>query len=198
MKKVIAISSALALGLAACALGGSNPFAKGAVHILPHAPRDCHENLPVVDSCDDIVTTLLATDVDLFPVFFSLSEYREFVYSLVWTSGSSCAFTSCTDYAVGSVVWSGDGIVQGWNECQTSDVVVTGWGRIQGEGWVYMWMHPTLEIGGVYDCSERLDPVCYSYFSAFGGYGIGDDPCQPVDPSARDEGTWGEIKAMFR
>jgi hypothetical protein len=75
---------------------------------------------------------------------------------------------------------------------------VTGWGRLLGEGYVHMWMHPTLEIGGVYDCSGNLDAVCYSYFSAFGGFDIGDDACVPVDPSGTDEGTWGEIKAVFR
>ncbi len=174
-------------------------MAKGAVHILPHNDeRTCSEDFPVVSGCDDIVTTVAGRDVDVVPVFFDLVEYREFVYSLIWTSGSSCTFTSCTDYAVGSIVWSGDGIVQGWDECQTADPVVTGWGRLQGEGWVYMWMRSTLEIGGVYDCSGRLDPVCYSYLSAFGGYDIGDNPCEPVDPSAVDGGTWGEIKAMFR
>ena len=119
MKLATFFSAALVLVFAASAFGGENPYAKGAIHILPHNDeRTCSEDFPVVSGCDDIVTTVAGRDVDVFPVFFDLYEYKEFVYSLIWTSGSSCTFTSCTDYAVGSIVWSGDGIVQGWNECQ--------------------------------------------------------------------------------
>ena len=198
MKRAICISAAVLLVMAGSAPGGANPFAKGAVHIMPHTERTCTTDFPVIYNCTDIVTTVAATDIDVFPVFFDLYEYKEFVYSLNWTSGSSCVFTSCTDYSIGSVVWSGDGIVQGWNECQTGNSVVTGWGHIQGEGYVYMYMHYELNIGGVYDCAGNLDGVCYSYWSGFGGFAIGDDPCEPVDPSAADESTWGQIKAMFR
>jgi hypothetical protein len=200
-KHITAVSllvAAIALVLAGPAKCGENPWAKGAVHIMPHSARTCTEGFPVISGCEDIVTTLTDTDVDVFPVFFSLGEYKEFVYSLVWTSGSSCTFTSCTDYFIGSVVWSGDGIVQGWDVCQTADPVVTGWGRLQGEGWVHLWMHFELEIGGVYDCEGQMDPVCYAYFSAFGGQEIGDDPCEPVDPSGAAASTWGGIKAMLR
>jgi hypothetical protein len=195
MKGSIGIAMLLVLILSTCALAGANMTAKGTVHLLPHASRDCAEGYPEIGGCGDIITTELSSDVDAFPVFYDLVEYVEFDYSLEWPGNASCLFTSCSDYTYGMIVWPGDGIAQRWATCQPGPVVVTGWGWIQDVGFICVRNHPTLG-GVVIDCAGQQDYISGCVCAATGGY-IGDDPCMPCDPVVNRSATLGSIKAQF-
>ncbi len=194
MERTIAITCLLVLILGAACLAGSNWNSKGAIHILPHGERTCTENFPVIAGCDDIITTQPGGDLDVFPVFFDIYDYREFTFALFWPEENmDCVFTGCSDYTSATVLYSGEEVTQAWYECQPGPVAVTGWLQYDGVDGMLGFIGPAY----VTDCYGSIDGVCGCYWAGYGGW-IGDDPCTPCDPSAADEDTWGEIKAMFR
>jgi hypothetical protein len=194
MKKVLVVAVALTLVLSASAFAGQNAAAKGAIHVIPHASRTCAKGFPVVTGCGEIITTEPGLDVDAFPVFFELIEYQGFDYGMVFPGPYSCAFTSCSDLAIGTITWPGDGISHAWYLCQPGPIVLPGWGWIYGTGYVELVAHPT--AGGVIvgDCGGVLDDIICLTKSGIGGM-FGDDPCLPT---ATEQSTWGGIKGIFK
>jgi hypothetical protein len=194
MKKVLVVAVALTLVLSASAFAGANPDGKTAVHVIPHGSRTCAKGYPVVAGCGDIITTEPGLDVDAFPVFYDLNEYQGFDYGMTFPGPYSCAFTSCSDLAIGTIVWPGDGISHAWYVCQPGPIVLPGWGWIYGSGEVHVVPHPTAGGPNIGDCAGELDvPVCYT-FAGIGGF-FGDDPCRPT---ATEQSTWGSIKGIFK
>lgn len=181
-------------------LCGTYREGKAAVHVLPRdASRSCTENFPQVDFCEDIRSTEAACEVDFFPVFFGLDEFRGFEYGLTWPAEwGSISFVSCSDIAVGEVVQPGDGIVQTWSECRTGNLTLTGYGRIDatGPGLIEVVAHP--EFGGpkVVTCRYGSYDAIMSFKGGVCG-AVGDEPC-PTGPQDVRPVTWGAIKAMFK
>jgi hypothetical protein len=194
MKKVLVFAVALTLVLSASAFAGINANAKGAVHVMPHAARTCAKNFPVISGCGDIITTEPGPDADAFPVFFELVEYQGFDYGMTWPGMYTCAFTSCSDLAIGTITSPGDGISHAWYVCQPGPVAVVGFGWIYDYGFIELVPHPT--AGGVIvgDCSGVLDDIICLTKAGIGGY-VGDDPCLPT---ATEPSTWGGIKGIFK
>ena len=193
MKKVLVVAVALMLIFSASAFAGANFTAKGAVHVEVHASRTCTKGYVTIDACVDIVFEISSPDADCFPVFYDLVEYQGFDYGLTWPGMYSCAFNSCSDLAIGTILWPGDGISHAWYVCQPGPVSVPGWGWIYDYGMVCLVPHPTAGGPNVGDCSGELDvPICYSC-AGIGGY-VGDDPCRPT---GTEQSTWGNIKSMF-
>jgi hypothetical protein len=184
------------LGWSGLAMAGANWLSKGAIHVLAHEARTCTENYPVIGGCADIVTTYPGNSVDAFPVFYDMVEYQRIDYALMWPGSQSCVFTSCSDHVAGTIVWPDDGVSHTWDVCHSGPVVIPGWAWIQDTGLIHLKPHPT--IGGVYvyDCNGEPDNPCYNYAAGIGGY-IGDDPCEPIDPSAAESDTWSSIKSLF-
>jgi hypothetical protein len=171
-----------------------NTDAKSAVHTIPHASRTCAKNFPVISHCGDIQATEPSVDVDAFPVFYDLVEYQGFDYGLSWPGMYSCAFTSCSDLAIGTIAWPGDGISHAWYTCQYEPVAITGWGWIYDSGFICITAHPSAGGPNIGDCQGELgQPIC-NFCAGIGGY-IGDDPCEPT---ATEPSSWGGIKAMFK
>jgi hypothetical protein len=195
MKKALVLAVALTLILSASALAGANAgIGKVGVHVLPHASRTCAKNFPVITFCADIITTEPGPDVDAFPVFFDLVEYQGFDYGMTWPGMYTCAFTSCSDLAIGTITHPGDGISHAWYACQPGPVAICGWGWIWDYGIVCVVPHPTAGGINIGDCSGFIDgPICI-FCSGIGGY-IGDDPCWPT---ATEQSTWGDIKGIFK
>jgi len=195
MKKSILAASLFIVILSTLGLAGPNWDSKGAIYVLPHTPRTCSEDFPIVTDCDDIITTQPGSDVDVFPVFYDLDEYREFTYAISWVPLDviGCPFTGCSDYTSITTLWPGESVTQTWNDCLPGPMVVTGWFHLQGD-WGYIYF-----TGPAYvvDCDGLAEGVCGCHAGGFGGE-IGDDPCEPCCPSGAESGTWGDIKAMFR
>ena len=115
MRGVIAIALVLALLLTGVCLAGLSPDAKVIVHVLPHTSRTCTKNFPTgISTCEDIITTEASTDCDCFPVFFNLTEYQGFDYSMTWPGTYSCVFTSCSVLTIGGIQWPGQGVSHAW------------------------------------------------------------------------------------
>jgi hypothetical protein len=197
MRKTTVFAVVIIFILSTAALGGVNHLAKVSVHALPHAARSCVKSFPAVDGCEDILTTEAGNDVDAFPVFYDMIEYQGFDYGLTWPGAYSCSFTSCSDLTIGNILWPGDGISHAWYVCQYASVGITGWGWIYDNGMICVVPHPGTGLITIGDChlgdDEPLCPQC----AAIGGF-IGDDPCEPCDPTAREKATWGGMKSLFR
>lgn len=198
MKKAILTAAILILTLSASLSAGTNFNTKAWIHLEDHASRTCAKGFPAgIDSCDDIVYTLAGQDADCFPVFFDLVEYQGFDYSLSWPATYTCAFTSCSDLAIGTIVNPGDGISHAWYTCQAGPIAIPGWAWIYDTGEVCIISHPT--AGGVIvgDCSTFLDTLPSISFgcSGIGGFVSEDgNPClAAIEPT-----SWGEIKSMFK
>jgi hypothetical protein len=157
---------------------GTNPHARVAVHVLPHASRSCTKGFPVIDNCGDFVTTEPGPDADCFPVFYYLTEYQGFDYALTWPGMYSCVFTSCSDVTIGGIVWPGDGISQTWDTCRSGWAAVTGWAWIVDYGLVCVAPHPDLGSINVRDCHDPpgIDHPDYSVCAGLGGV-AGDEAC---------------------
>ena len=104
----------------------------------------------------------------------------------------------CSDHCQGTIANSGDGVIHPWDTCITGPSVIPGWIWIEGPI-SYIYLHPHPETGGVwiYDCLGQMDNPCFNNGGGMGGM-IGDDPCEPVDPSGTDQNTWSAVKAMFQ
>ena len=194
MKKALVIGVALLLLLSVSAYAGFNLDAKVAVHVEVHASRTCTKGFPTLTGCGDIITTEPGPDVDAFPVFFDLVEYQGFDYGMTWPGMYSCAFTSCSDLAIGTILWPGDGISHAWYVCRPGPVAIPGYGWFYDYGMICIVPHPTAGGPNIGDCYGNLDrPICI-FCAGIGGY-IGDDPCWPT---GTEQSTWGNIKSMFK
>ncbi len=200
MKRVWAIAFMLALGFGSTVLAGANPDAKALIHVERHESRTCLKNFPEINSLTDVYTYEESRDVDAFPVFFDLSEYKSFDYALWWPGTYSCALVSCSDLTTGTITWPWDGVSHAWYSCQPGPIAVVGWGWIYDIGCICMMSHPAAHAVTVTDCDGKLDTVKFRYFAEIGGYyhWPGDPPCCPADSTPTDPTSWGEIKTLFR
>lgn len=194
MKKAIAMAAIIVISVSTAAFAGVNANAKVAIHVIPHGSRTCLKNFPTITSKDDIIVTEPSGDVDAFPVFFDMVEYQGFDYGLSWPGTQSCAFTSCSPLAIGTITWPGDGISHAWYVCQPYAIGVPGWAWI-GEpaaAQISIVDHPTVESVLVGDCGNpaTLDTV---YLNERFYSGIGGEIGQATVPT-----SWGEIKAKFK
>jgi hypothetical protein len=180
MARWFTIVVCIVLASAGSCLGGQNPGAKVAVHVMPHSPkRLCADALSTIGGCEDIVHTLEAGDVDCFPVFFNLVEFQGCEYALSWPGTNSCTFTSCSDLVIGTMVNPGDGISHTWFECQTGGIAIPGWAWIYepDSAQVCVVGHPVTGAIRVLDCHEGLDEPSEEPFCGGIGGLAGDDPC---------------------
>ena len=161
-------------------LGGENTGAKIAVHVLAHDPqRTCTSGMPGLVLCTDVNTTYAGCgDMDVFPVFYDVNEYKGVEYALEWPGSESCAFTSCSDLMIGGIVWSGDGISQVWFDCKPGPTAVPGWGWIHTmePGLVSVAPHSYTQEVQILDCLEGVDQPVYRAGAGVCGF-AGDDPC---------------------
>jgi len=175
-----------------------NPGVKVAVHVEPHADRTCGRDVPQINHTMDIVSEIADLDVDVFPVFFALTEYLGVEYGLSWPGDAACIFTSCSDLEIGDIVSSGDGISQTWFFCQPGPVAVPGWGWIAAEaaGQVCVVPHPAVSELSVMDCQEDgiLDQPDEIFCAGIGGT-EGDWPLGA--PAGTETTTWSKVKAIF-
>lgn len=173
---IIVVCTLITHGSAWC---GSNQNAKVAVHVVPHDEgRTCSDGMPGIYGCADIRTTLGACgDIDFFPVFYYLFEYRGMEYGVTWTGGYECTFTSCSGLTIGDIIWPGDGISHAWFDCQVRSFAVPGWGWLSVDDSCHICVvpHPgTYEIT-IADCVQRLDNIEIVCCAGVCG-AVGDDP----------------------
>jgi hypothetical protein len=194
MKKAIALAAMIMIIVSTAASAGVNTNAKVSIHVIPHASRTCAKNFPTITSQGDIIFTEPSGDVDAFPVFYDMVEYQGFDYGLNWPGTYSCAFTSCSDLAIGTITWPGDGVSHAWYLCQSATIGVPGWAWISepSPSIISIVDHPTVNSVLVGDCGSpaTLDTV-YEYERFYSG--IGGEIGQPVEAT-----TWGKIKAQFK
>jgi uncharacterized repeat protein (TIGR01451 family) len=197
MRRILALALGFALAMPAAAQAGRNPVAKAAVHLLPHAERSCSKEFPSITGCEDIVTTYAGCqDIDVFPVFFNLTEYSGMEYGLTWPGAETCAFTSCSDLSIGQIVNSGDGISHAWAACHPDPVAVPGWGWMGAVdyGSICLVDRPGADAIYVGDCDGALDEPIAIFCSGVCG-NAGDDPCGGVILPlglAKDDALGGE------
>ena len=85
----------LALLAGSLATAGSNSGVGVTVHVMAHASkRSCSSGLPSVSWCNDLKTTEASSDVDCFPVFYDLSEYKGCEFGLTWPGTYTCTYIS--------------------------------------------------------------------------------------------------------
>lgn len=170
-------------------LAGSNPDAKVAIHLMPHATRTCAKNFPAVSSCDDITYTYSGGgDIDFVVVFYDLTEYQGFQYAVTWPlEWGSCAFTSCSDLTLGGIETPGDSVAHAYTDCDSSSICIPGFGWIdtgQVPGYIQVVDIPPNYGIRVGDCGGELDGVILNSIAGVNGY-LGADPC---DAGGRDSG----------
>lgn len=198
MLRFVVVFLVVGLFLISVALAGSNPSAKVAVHVAPHAVRTCSKNFPAISSCEDITYTYSDSgDIDFFVVFYDLEAYTGFNYSISWPAEwSSCSFTSCSDFTIGGIVEPGDSIAHTWAECESSGVCIAGFGWIGGietSGHISIGPFPGFGIN-ISDCQFQIDTTVVECRA--GVYGAtGDDPC---DGRGGGDGDGGEGTPALR
>jgi hypothetical protein len=153
-----------------------------------------------------------------FPEGFTGDEYS-IIYPPDWVFLN---WQDCSDYQTdpydGS---SGDGVVQWWLNCQPAPGPAGGPHTVgilslipMSPGRVYVWMHPTTGVAGVYNCSNPpvIDEVLpwetvgngrAGWVDVAGGLGCNPcycvgPPCWPEETNPVEDATWGSIKAMYR
>jgi len=200
VRRIVILVFVMLVLASACAHGGSNAGHKIAIHVMSHESRTCSKSFPTITSCEDIVTTYADSgDIDVFPVFYELTEVTGMEYGLEWpTAWGTCAFTTCTgDFAIGGITNPGDGLSLTWTSCQEVSVVIVGFGWISatGGGMVRIVDSDATSGIGVVDCAFRADAPEDTVHAGIGGE-EGDDPCDQPVPT--DYSSWGKIKGMFR
>ena len=191
MRTWLVILACLIVFSAVPSQAGHNTDGKVAVHVLPHQDRTCSKAFPVISYCGEIITTYEGCgDMDFFPVFFDLSDYTGMNYGMIWPGSGSCLFTSCSDFKIGDILWSGDGIAQVWSECQAEPVGIPGWGWINCDeaGEICVVEHPGNNMRSVADCEYQEDQIDVVYCAGVCG-AEGMDPCEgppPYTPLAVD------------
>jgi len=167
--------------------------------VMAHASkRSCSSGLPSVIWCNDLKTTEASSDVDCFPVFYDLSEYKGCEFGLTWPGTYTCTFTSCSDLVIGDIVNPGDGIAHTWTACQGDRVAIPGWARIYEPAGGRICVIPAPGKSEIYvlDCGQQLDSPDEAPSCAGIAGRQGDNPCGGDAPPTED-GTWGEIKTLF-
>ena len=189
MERVFVITIAFILALNTVSFCGSNLEAKVVVHVLPHASRSCTKNFPSIDGCEDIIYTHPGGgDIDFFVIFYDLTAYQGFQYTVTWpTEWGSCSFTSCSDLTIGGIETPGDSVAHAYTDCDSSAVCIPGFGWMdagQVPGYIQVVdIAPTYRIQ-VGDCGGELDSLVLNCKAGVNGY-TGDDPC---DTGARGSG----------
>jgi len=205
MKHVLVAALGLALMCPTALFAGANSGHKIAVHVLAHG-HTC-KNLPVFTNCAQIVTTYADSgDVDVFPVFFGLTEYVTVEFGLMWPQEwGSCSYTVCTQTLnVGSILNPGDGIASAWTTCQTGWSVTHGFGWLSPTGPGVVSVVPDSVTGdyGAVDCAEAPGPYYDrpdSVYDAGVGGASGDDPCAEPDRSEQEgAGESGGIRGYYK
>jgi hypothetical protein len=177
-----------------------DPPWKAAVHILEAGGGSCQEGLPLIETCEDIVTTYEGCgEVNIFPVFYDLTEVAGIQHGLTWPeSWGSCTFTQCAgDLTLGEIVNPGDGISCKWEECQDVSVVVTGYGSLSAisPGEIRIVPNPSSSLISTTDCHFIDSPPAQTFYA--GACGVdGENPCGGTVGTVPK--TWGQIKSMFR
>ena len=185
MRKVITVAVSLIVVVSSVCVGGTNPNAKVAVHVIPHASRSCAKNFPAINSCEDIIYTHSGGgDIDFFVIFYDLTAYQGFQYTVIWPSEwGSCTFTSCSDLTIGGIETPGDSVAHAYTLCDSSNLCIPGFGWLDaGEepGYVQVVEAPptcALQVGG---CEGEPDSVVLNSKAGVNGY-TGDDPCDTGD-----------------
>ena len=179
-------------------LQGANAVHKIAVHTQPHGNTTCNRNFPSIEGCEDIVCTYgPCGDVDVFPVFYDLSEVSRIQYGLTWPAEwGSCVFQSCIgDQSIGEIAYPGDGYDIVWLECQQVSTLVCGVGWLYADfpGQVTAVADPGHGFVGTFDCSNvQDDPAGVSPAGICGT--PGGDPCGTAGVV---QTTWGKVKSLF-
>jgi hypothetical protein len=195
----------IVLVMAGALTGGANQHAKVGVHVVPYnCNRACNRFFPQIKSLHDITATYDGCgDIDFFPVFFDLVEYKGFEYGVDWPGSYSCVFISCSYTRLGDIVWPGDGISQVWPDCQPYAVAIPGWGwlTIDVPGTICIVPHPLTDMITVADCRDPADLDYVDYLTSVFCAGVcGKAAESPGDVMtiATEPTTWGSIKGMFR
>jgi hypothetical protein len=206
MKHLLAIALGLALIHPVALFAGANSGNKIALHVLSHGGSSC-KNIPAFAECDDILTTYADSgDIDVFPVFFGLTEYTVVEFGLTWPEEwGSCGYTVCTQTLdVGGIADPGDGIASAWTSCQTGWAVThgIGWLYATGAGMVSLVPNPATGDYGAVDCESSPGPY-YDRPDSVYGAGIGgmpgDDPCSdPERGEPEGAGESGGIRGYYR
>lgn len=207
MTRAFALSVVIAIiGMATSVTGGINESAKVAVHLVPYdCNRACSRNFPEFTDCSDINTTYCGCgNIDFFPVFFDLVEYRGLEYAVEWPGLCSCVFSTCSYCQIGEIVWPGDGISQVWLDCRQHGVAVPGWGWITVDvpGQVCVVPHPmtgNITIAGC-ELPAETDDLDFPTAAFCGGVcgARGQNPCGGPPEQATVATTWGSIKRVFK
>jgi len=189
---------ALVASMACSCFAGNNPLAKVAVHVRAHNSKLGCTVSPAIETCLDIVTTEPTYNVDAFPIFYELTEFKALEYGLNWPAEwGTGTFTSCSDLTIDGIVNPGDGVAHSWFVCQGT-VSAPGflWLYASAPGNICVVNNPNSVDGpGIYivDCSQGVDNPMSNFCA--GAYGSdGEDPCQ----DATDPTTWSAIKQIFR
>jgi hypothetical protein len=178
-------------------MAGPNAGFKVAVHVQAHSAKQQCSALPAISGCGDIQTTYAGENLDFFPVFYDLVDYKTFAYGVTWPdSWGTCVFSACSFGSIGTIQTSGDGITHSYSPCRPGPVAIPGWGWLyaNSQGFVCVVQYP--DPGEPYlmsGCDEQFDnPDCNFCAGVNGAYG--DDPC---GPSSTEPSSWSEIKAIF-
>jgi uncharacterized repeat protein (TIGR01451 family) len=177
-----------------------DPQWKAAVHVLEWGGGCCDEGLPLIEGCEDIVTTYEGCgEIYIFPVFYDLTELAGIQYGLTWPqTWGSCTFTRCAgDFSLGGIVNPGDGVSFAWEECQAVSVVVTGYGLLTANspGEIRIVANPSTALITATDCDFIDVPPAQTFYAGVCGI-EGQDPCGGTVRAVPT--TWGQIKAMFK
>jgi hypothetical protein len=198
MRTTLAATTALLVLAASFVFAGNNPDVKVGIHILPHDPeRWCYSNFPVIEEPGDIVFTYEGCEeVDFFPVFFDISEYKCVQYAVVWPGSETCSFNPCSYAHIGEIVEPGDWIAHCWRGCQTGFSVIPGWGEVTMDHYGLVCLSSSPELGNIaiLDCNDGLDYPVANFCAGVCGR-VGENPLYADQPTVPT--TWGSIKGLF-
>jgi hypothetical protein len=200
MSKSLLISLCLVCVLSTALLAGNSPNAKLAIHVRLHnAKAGCGVT---ITGCGDIVGTYAGDNIDVFPVFFDLNEYKGCSYSLDWPDWTySAAFTNCADFVIGGIYWPGNTqyAAHAWTACETGVCVPAFlWLYADGPGQICPLDPEPLDLRlSVLDCEEGEDTPTHACCAGVNGM-AGDDPCDcPPWENPTVPATWSAIKSLF-
>jgi hypothetical protein len=201
----------LVLLLTTVCMGGAWKPVKMALHVTTHISRTCTKNAPTVTSRDDLVRTWTVGggDMDVFFYIFQYGRFQGTDFALMWPAEwGSAVFTPCSDLAIGSIIFPGDGISLAWQQCVNVEVkgpfVNCGWlwlGDPTSSGQIRIWDHPQhydmhLYVGGCADSAETSNSLVQPdsvFYAAVDSIPYSGPPIYAVEAT-----TWGSIKAVFK
>jgi hypothetical protein len=215
MLRATVLATVFVLVWCAVAASGVNADLKVALHVLGHGYRSCAKYFPSIQSCSEITYTHSSCDdIDVFVVFFDLTEVTVVEYGLDWPAEwGTCAYSVCAgEIYVGGINMPGDGIAQAYTQCHYGSSVILGYGWLLAltPGRICPIANPATNVIGTVDCDSLVIDHAAVTFCA-GACGMsGCDPCSggagvpsgsqdgQRDGSRREGARLGEIKAMFR